>query len=257
MTVSDCSASKSEFDEDEPAQSLQRFTDQINRIAKNVEENNIQTPLSLLVIAYYLNRLNFIGTINACLRWDPQWKFSPGVLAQLLVLVSFIPSRKKVAISRINDAFSGMDLTLLVDEYIEPEDLKDDQFALLLDRIHEYGCKTLFSSIALTVRTVFDLVKDHILHVDTSSYVLYGEYDSPNSTDGLPVIKPDHGFSKEKRFELKQIMSGAVTDCDGLPLFCEILDGNTADCEFNHQMISNLQSVFGDEFTKYTYIADS
>jgi len=52
-------------------------------------------------------------------------------------------------------------------------------------------------------------------------------------------------------------MSGAVTDGDGLPLFCEILDGNTADCEFNHQMVSNLQSVFGDEFTKYFYIADS
>ena len=53
------------------------------------------------------------------------------------------------------------------------------------------------------------------------------------------------------------VMSGAVTDGDGLPLFCEILNGNTADCEFNHQMVSNLQSVFGDEFTKYFYIADS
>ena len=87
MTFCDSSVSTSEFDEDEPVPSLQRFTDQIDRIAKNVLEKNIQTPLSLLVIAFYLNRLNFIGTINARLRWDPQWKFSPGVPAQLLVLV--------------------------------------------------------------------------------------------------------------------------------------------------------------------------
>jgi transposase len=257
MTRRKCSASLNDLEKKKPARNLQSFRDEIKRISRNVEEKDLQTPLSLIVIAYYLNRLNFIGTINDLLRWDPQWKFSPGVLAQLLILVSFVPSRKKVAISRISDAFSGMDLMLLVGEPIDPEDLKDDQFALLLDRIHEYGCRTLFSTIALSVRTVFDLVKNYILHADTSSYVLFGDYDRPQSTDDSTVVKPARGYSKEKRPELKQIMSGTVTDGDGLPIFCHILDGNTADCEFNHQMVAELKSVFGDEFTKYTYTADS
>lgn len=35
-----------------------------------------------------------------------------------------------------------------------------------------------------------------------------------------------------------------------------ILDGNTADCEYNNLMISALQSVYGDEIGEYIYIAD-
>ncbi len=51
-------------------------------------------------------------------------------------------------------------------------------------------------------------------------------------------------------------MSGSVTDGDGLVLFCHILDGNTADCEYNNLVLSALQSVYGDECGNYTYIAD-
>ncbi len=51
-------------------------------------------------------------------------------------------------------------------------------------------------------------------------------------------------------------MSGSVTDGYGLVLFCHILDGNTADCEYNNLMLSALQSVYGDEFRDYSYIAD-
>ena len=53
-------------------------------------------------------------------------------------------------------------------------------------------------------------------------------------------------------------MSGLVTDGGGggLVLFCHIPDRNTADCEFNNLMLSALQSVYGDEFGDYTYIAD-
>lgn len=51
-------------------------------------------------------------------------------------------------------------------------------------------------------------------------------------------------------------MPGSVTDSDGLVFFCHILDGNTADCEYNNLVLSALQSVYGDEFGDYTYIAD-
>jgi transposase len=51
-------------------------------------------------------------------------------------------------------------------------------------------------------------------------------------------------------------MSGSVIDGDALVLFCHILDGNTADCEYNNLMLSALQSVYGDECGNYTYIAD-
>ena len=235
----------------------QSFDDQLRRISEEKEDNSLIIPLSLLVIASYLNRLRFKEIINERLRWDPsQWKYSPGVLAQIMVLSVFVPSRKKVALSRIHEAFAGIDLTYLVGESIDPEDLNDDLFGQLLDRIHEYGCSTLYRSISLTVRTTFDLPPNYFLHSDTTSHVLTGEYECSSSQEISTVIKPTYGVSKEKRADLKQIMSGSVTDGDGLVLFCHILDGNTADCEYNNLMLSALQSVYGDEFGDYTYIAD-
>ena len=237
--------------------SKQSFDDQLRRISDEKEDNSLIIPFSLLVIASYLNRLHFKEIINERLRWDPtQWKYSPGVLAQIMVLSVFVPSRKKVALSRIHEAFAGIDLSYLVGESIDPESLNDDLFGRLLDRMYEYGCSTLYRSISLTVRTIFDLPLNYILHSDTTSHVLTGEYECSPPQAVSTVIKPTYGVSKEKRADLKQIMSGSVTDGDGLILFCHILDGNTADCGYNNLMISALQSVYGDEFRDYTYIAD-
>lgn len=239
------------------SRNLKSFEDQLKRISQSCEDHSLTIPLSLLVIASYLNRLRFIEIINERLRWDPdQWKYSPGVLAQLLVLATFIPSRKKIALSRIHEAFAGIDLQYLVGEPIDPESLNDDLFAQLLERMHEYGPTTLYRSISLTVRTVFNLPENRILHSDTTSHVLMGDYSRASNQNHPSIVHPAYGVSKEKRFDLLQIMSGAVADGDGLMLFCHILDGNTADCEYNNLMLSTLNSVYGSEFEKYTYIAD-
>lgn len=110
--------------------------------------------------------------------------------------------------------------------------------------MHEYGCTTLYRSISLNVRTVFNLPPDYYLHGDTTSHVLTGEYECLPEQEISTVIKPTYGVSKEKRFDLKQIMSGSVADGDGLVLFCHILDGNTADCEFKNLILSILKSVY-------------
>ena len=52
-------------------------------------------------------------------------------------------------------------------------------------------------------------------------------------------------------------MTGMVTDGDGLIVYSQTLDGNTADSDYNHQMIKTLHLVYGSEFKKYVYIADS
>ena len=237
---------------------LNTFRHQFEEIVQNSESSSLTTPLSLLVIASYLNRLDFKGSINRFLRWDPtQWKYSPGLLSQLLVLATFIPAGKKIALSGMSQAFSGMDLELLVGEPVDPAELSDDIFANMLDRFWEADSKKILSSIALTVRTVFDLPPDYVLHSDTTSHTVYGDYEASESDPDPSRIKPARGHSKNKRDDLKQIMTGMVTDGDGLIRVCHVLDGNTADCEYNHMMIQTLKEVYGDEFKRYTYVADS
>lgn len=231
---------------------------QFDQIVQGSEDLALRTPLPLIVIATYLNRLDFKESINRYVKWDPaQWKYSPGVLAQLLVIAVFIPANKKVALSRIRQVYVGMDLELLAGEPTEPDELSDGFFATMLDRLWGAGCENFLSTIALTVRTVFNLPPDYVLHSDTTSHVLYGDYESSEYDSDPSLVRPTYGYSKDKRDDLKQIMTGMVTDGDGLIRFSHVLDGNTADCKYNHLMIKALQEVYGDEFSRYTYIADS
>ena len=90
-------------------------------------------------------------------------------MAQLLVIAVFIPANKKIALSRFRQVYAGMDLELLAGEPVEPAELSDDFFATMLDRLWEAGCENILSKIALTVRTVFDLPPDYVLHSDITS----------------------------------------------------------------------------------------
>lgn len=243
-----------------PTRRLQEFKQDFNRVitqSSRQEDKDYRTPLQLLVIATYLNRLNFIDYINTHLTWDKtQWKHSPGVLAQLLVLLPFLSSHGKVPLSRIHEAYADIDLELLVGEPLDPAELNDDQFGRLLDRIHASGCATLFSSLALTVRLKFDLPENYVLHSDTTSHILYGDYRTEAGAPAPPLLI-NYGYSKDKRKDLKQIMTGMVTDGDGLVKFCRTLDGNTADCDYNHKQLQILQEFYGPRFQEYVYIADS
>ena len=231
---------------------------QFDQIVQGSEDLAQRTPLPLIVIATYLNRLDFKGYINRHVKWDPaQWKYSPGVLAQLLVIAVFIQANKKIALSRIRQVYAGMDLEMLAGESVEPAELSDDLFATMLDRLWLAGCENFLSTIALTVRIVFDLPPNYVLHSDTTSHILYGDYDSSEDASDPSLVHPTYGYSKDKRNDLKQIMTGMVTDGDGLIRISHVLDGNTADCKYNHMMIKTLQEVYGDEFYRYTYIADS
>ena len=123
---------------------MNTFRHQFDQILRRSEDSAKRTPLPLLVIASYLNRLDFIETINRNVRWDPaQWKYSPGILAQLLVIATFIPANKKTALSQIHQVYAGMDLELLVGEPINPAELSDHLFANMLDRVWEARCDNI------------------------------------------------------------------------------------------------------------------
>lgn len=140
-----------------------------------------------------------------------------------------------------------MDLELLVGLSIDPSELNDDIFGRLLDKIHESGSENLFYEVAMRVRFVFSLPENYVLHSDTTSHVLFGDYPTKEG-EKPPDLKITYGYSKDKRQDLKQIMTGMVTDGDGLVVYSKTLNGNTADCDYNNQMVKTLHSFFGSDF---------
>lgn len=213
-----------------------------------------RTSFSIAAADQYLNKLRFVETINQVVAWDPkQCKISPGLLAKSVVLSTFADTR--TPLYRIWKTFYGTDIQMLFGPGLTAEDFSDDAIARTLDKISAAGVQSLFSRISLTGLAAFDILTHH-LHADTTSISLAGAYEECEEKDyeGLSVC---HGYSKDNRPDLKQVVIGKVVNEHGIPLVSLPLDGNTSDTEFNRLALSVLVQVYGDQIHKMVYIADS
>ena len=76
-----------------------------------------------------------------------------------------------------------------------------------------------------------------ILLMDTTSVVYFGE--GSKAEDIL-----DYGFSKEKRYDLKQVIVGIIMTKDGMPIGHEVYPGNTNDLKAFKEMIKTINLRF-------------
>ena len=216
-----------------------------------------QTPLVAIVVALFLDRLNFVSFINSVVRWDEkQWQVSPGNLAKSIVLTPFLSKGARIPLYCIYENFQSVDMSLLFQDRVKSEWLTRDAFACLLDRVYEAGCEQLFTNIALKVYSVFKIPFKSIFHGDTTSIVLYGEYEGYESNPDGPAT-PAHGYSKDGKPNLKQILIGMVTDTFGIPLSITVRDGNQNDSKWNNTIIDSLADLLKTATGGVTYIADS
>ncbi len=168
----------------------------------------LRTPLIAMVVASFLDRIEFVETINAALTWDQsQWRVSPGNLAKAIVLLPFIYPGPHLPICSISDRYEEMDMDLLFTPEVHAKWLTRDTFSCMLDRLFAADCERLFTTLALRVYTAFSIPLQPVLHGDTTSISLYGAYEGTEETSpSAPIIC--HGHSKEKRNDLVQIMLG-------------------------------------------------
>jgi transposase len=74
----------------------------------------------------------------------------------------------------------------------------------------------------------------------------YGQFEvcEQEGHEGLNVT---YGHSKDNHPELKQVMTGILTDEYGIPIYEQTLDGNTSDSTWIKSAIHYLQNLLGDE----------
>ncbi len=237
-----------------------QFSSLTHLIQQTAEKRHLvasQTPLTATVVASFLDRIEFVETLNTALTWDQsQWRVSPGNLGKAIVLLPFIYSGSRLPIYSIFEHYQGMDMALLFTPEVRPEWLTRDAFSCFFDRLFAAGCEHLFTSLALRVYTAFDIPFYPVLHGDTTSISLYGAYEGSEDTPP-PAPTICRGHSKEKRNDLVQIMLGQVCDPHGIPLLTTIRDGNEADCTWNTAIIQRLAELDPLSRTDVTYIADA
>lgn len=174
--------------------------------------------------------------IDVRLPSDPQRKVSPGKAVVSMILNGLGFTNRRLYLTP--QFFANKPVERLLDAPISAEDLTDYTLGHALDDISKYGASKLFSEVAFSIALENDLLGT-LNHIDTTSLSVHGAYD----VDDEPhLIEVTHGFSKDHRPDLKQVvLSLTVSGASHFPLWMEPLDGNSSDKESFHTTIKKVE----------------
>lgn len=182
--------------------------------------NNIevQTINHLGIIAGIIDEIGIVEIINEQLGIKPQEKLSNGIIVKSIILnaLGFVSRPLYLFTQFFNDKATEH----LLGKGIVPEDFNDDKIGRVMDKLYQFGLSNIFLKIALTTFKRYK-IEHKYSHLDSTSISLQGDYDvyqtiTPENLEPTP-IKIVHGYSKDKRPDLKQflinlIASGALKD---------------------------------------------
>lgn len=153
--------------------------------------------------------------------------------------------------------FENKPVARLLGEPIEATSLTDHTLGQTLDEIAAHGSSQLFAEVA------FDIALEHNLlsgrnHLDTSTLSVQGQYANSAAGDSAPHLT--YGHSKDHRPDLKQlVLSLTVNGPADMPLWMEVLDGNSSDKVNFHDTIKNVQAFQAQVSVteSFKWVADS
>ena len=220
----------------------------------------VQTINHLGIIAGIIDEIGIVEIINEQLGIKPQEKLNKGIIVKSIILnaLGFV-SRPLYLFTQF---FKDKATEHLFGEGIVPEDFNDDKIGRVMDKLYQFGLTNIFLIIALTALKKYG-IDNKYSHLDSTSISLQGDYalsqtDYEENLEPIP-IKIVHGYSKDKRPDLKQFLINLIASGDGgIPLFLECGNGNDNDKAKFAQLLSNFKkqvdfdSIFVADSALYT-----
>jgi transposase len=196
----------------------------------------------------YADRMGFVELIDEVLV--SSMRVSAGKIVLGLVMNTLCG---RSPLYRVEEFFRTRDVELLLGSDMTLWMLNDDAIGRVLDRIYEYGTWKLFSSVSVRACKRF-CVDCAVVHEDTTSVSVHGDY-KPRKGDPFLI---NHGFSKDKRPDLKQFVLSLLCVEGNLPFHGGILDGNTSDKKLHGNILRELPGIMARHGQKeFVYVADS
>jgi transposase len=110
-----------------------------------------------------------------------------------------------------------------------------DRLYRCLDRIVEHK-PALFQHLRERWQDLFQAQFDVLLYDLTSTYI---------EGEGDEIPKAKYGYSRDQRFDCKQVVIALVITPEGLPLAYEVMDGNTSDRTTLRSFLDKIESSYG------------
>ena len=150
---------------------------------------------------------------------------------ELLAVNRLIDPGSEFRLHRQGFEHSAMDELLGVDFAVAAK----DRLYRCLDRLLEHR-QELFTHLRQRWQDLFDARFDLLLYDLTSTYV-EGEAEE--------IPKARHGYSRDKRFDCKQVVIALVVTPQGFPLAYEVMAGNTSDRNSLRGFLDKIEAMYG------------
>lgn len=203
------------------------------------------------IVAGIIKDLGIIEIVNKHIGIDDQEEISAGeaIAGMIMNGLGFV-SRPLMLTPQF---FENKALDVLVKNDVAANHFNRHKIGRVLDRIGEYGCEKLFSTIAMEtcIREKVDMTYGHN---DTTSHSLTGDYDSDTDTE---LVYVTYGHSKSKRPDLKQVVQELMTSQDGgIPFMTKLWSGNASDSVILRERAIALMEEFSKSSNR-CLVADS
>jgi len=209
----------------------------------------------LPIVKAYADKIGLVEVINQLV--PTEMAIDPGTVV-LGLLLDTLSGRSPLY--RLAEFFAHQDTALLLGNAVAPEAFDDDTVGRVLDRLYDTGTMKLFTACAVRADQVFGLDKRYV-HFDTTSVSVYGAYLPPEDQQAQEVpFTITHGYSKDKRPDLKQFVLATLCVDRAVPLWGKPEDGNASDKTVNHALLSDIATFLAQHGVApgaYIYVADA
>jgi len=207
------------------------------------------------LVAAVCKDLGIAEKINKALGpGDPQRQVSAGISVVAMILNGLGFTNRRLYLTP--QFFANKPVEKLLGKGIQASMLTAHTLGQTLDEISRYGVSKLFATVAFAIAVEQGLLSNRN-HLDSTSMSVQGKYaDDPEIT----TIAITHGYSKDHRPDLKQVMLSLVVNGPAeIPIWMEAQDGNSSDKDSFHKTIQNVRDFQGQLSvdTDFKWVADS
>jgi transposase len=195
------------------------------------------------IVAGIIDEMELVEEVNKIVGIKTRENLTSGQVVKAMILngLGFLSA----PLYLFGEFFVGKPTEHLIGEGVLPSHLNDDKLGRELDKYHQIGTTKIFTAVAIKAAHKFQVEMDSI-HLDATSMSVEGEYkkeieeiDETKQETGenkleiepeMKAIEIVHGYSRDKRPDLKQFIIDMIVTGDGdIPLYLKVDSGNVDD----------------------------
>jgi len=224
-------------------------------LKKKIDNLNLDSKAlgALPIINHFIDRLNLHEVVSKYVPSKKNQKLSNADSILIFVRNILIERQPLYGLSEWIDQYDPHMVGLSVNK---PTILNDDRVGRSLDTLFDADRASLLTEIVM--KTIYDFNIDlSQLHNDSTTVTVYGEYKmGKTKRKGKPSIAITHGYNKDHRPDLKQLLFSLTVSRDGaVPIHYKAFNGNTTDDKTHIQIWENICRIAGR--SDFIYVADS